>query len=190
MVYATRSHVATSNEPEGVLVYVKTAQGHDSLAWVDRIGKSVTESLLAILRAAECPPDTPARPHHASHHDLVQAGIRMIVQEQKSVGGQLGPASGVRRRTYDLLKKIAETATGTFFDSDKLEKAVQEIFNYPLQGAARDTLNRQLKSSISHKDLVNLVLNLRDENRLCQIQDDTQRQEPLIICSMGIFEEQ
>jgi hypothetical protein len=171
-------------------VYAKTAQGHDSLARVDKIGKSVTESLLAILRAAECPPDTPARPHHASHHELVQAGIRVIVQEQKSVGGQLGPASGARRRTYDLLKRIAEADTSKFFNSDKLEKAVQEIFKYPLQEAAKDTLNRQLKSGISHEDLVNLVLNLRDENRLCQIQDDAQRQEPLIICSMGMFEEQ
>ena len=45
-----------------MLVYVRTAEGNDALAWVDRDGQSVTESQFAILKAAECTPDTPALP--------------------------------------------------------------------------------------------------------------------------------
>ena len=190
VVYATRTHTPAPAEPEGVLLYVQTAQGNDSLAWVDKQGKSVTESLLTILKAAECEPDTPARPHHPMHHELVQAGIKLIAQEQKAVGGQLGSPSGARRRTYDRLMKIAKEAAGTFFASSELEKVIQEISRYPLQESAKDTLNRQLRLSIGDDDLVKLVISLRDENRLCQIQGEAQRQEPLIICSMGLFGEE
>ena len=48
--------------PKGVLVYVRTPTGNDALAWIDREGKLVTESQLAILNAAACPPDAPALP--------------------------------------------------------------------------------------------------------------------------------
>jgi hypothetical protein len=62
VVYATRAHTPTATHPEGVLIYVKTAEGNDSLAFIDRQGNSVTQSQLAILRMAQCHPDTPAIP--------------------------------------------------------------------------------------------------------------------------------
>ena len=43
----------------GVMVYVRTADGNDALAWVDEEGRTVTESQHEILRAAACEPDTP-----------------------------------------------------------------------------------------------------------------------------------
>ena len=54
------------------LVYLRTGEGNDALAWVDRNGQSVTESQFAILQAAECAPDTPALPRDEAHHELVQ----------------------------------------------------------------------------------------------------------------------
>ena len=68
MVFATKPHQPTDRQPEGVLVYVRTAEGNDALAWVDRPASSVTESQFAILKAAECSPDTPAAaaPHEPS----------------------------------------------------------------------------------------------------------------------------
>ena len=57
VVYSTKQHRATGEQPEGALVYLKTAEGNDALAWIDNTGKSVTESQFAILKAAECQPE-------------------------------------------------------------------------------------------------------------------------------------
>jgi hypothetical protein len=171
------------------LVYLRTAEGNDSLAWIDQGGNSVTQSQLAILRAAECLPNTPAMPRHEQHHDLVRRGVEHIVEEEKSVGGQLGRPSGARFRTYERLKAYAAKIKGTLFEfeSPELHKAIDEIYRYPLRQSATDTLNRQLKSGISDQDLVTLVLALRDDGRLCVIHEEEQLREPRIICSLGLF---
>jgi len=67
--------------------------------------------------------------------------------------------------------------------------AIDDIYRYPLRPTATDMLNRQLKSSISDEELAKLVIVLREEGRLCSIQGDIQTQEPQIICSMGLFNE-
>lgn len=54
VVYSTRAHEPTEKAPEGVLVYMRTAEGNDALAWVDKDGNGVTESQLAVLQAAAC----------------------------------------------------------------------------------------------------------------------------------------
>ena len=53
-----------------MLTYVRTAEGNDALAWMDSQGRNVTESQFAILKAAECGPDTPALPRQENHHEL------------------------------------------------------------------------------------------------------------------------
>ena len=83
----------TEREPGGVLVYVRTAEGTDALSWVDKDGRSITESQFAILKAAECTPDTPALPRRADHHELVRKGVEQIAAEEKRIGGQLGRPS-------------------------------------------------------------------------------------------------
>lgn len=88
-------------DPESVLVYLKTTDGNDALARIDRGGKIVTESQFEILKAAECRSDTPALPRQEKHHELVQKGVEIIIAEERSVGGQLGRPSGARFRTYD-----------------------------------------------------------------------------------------
>ncbi|HXO04113.1 MAG TPA: C-terminal helicase domain-containing protein, partial [Candidatus Sulfotelmatobacter sp.] len=108
VTYATKSHASKEQEPEGVLVYLRTGEENDALAWIDKDGKSVTESQFAILKAAECLPDTPAIPRNQNHYELVQKGVEWIVKEEKSVGGQLGRPSGARFRTYERLKRHAE----------------------------------------------------------------------------------
>jgi len=173
--------------PEGVLVYMKTADGNDALAWIDKEGKSVTESQFTILKTAECKPDTPAIPRDEKHHHLVQKGVELIIEEEKSVGGQLGRPSGARFRTYERLKRYAEEIKDTpLFESPELLKAIDDIYRYPLRQTAIDTLNRQLRSGISDETLAQLVIALRDEGRLCIIHEEEQTQEPMIICSMGL----
>jgi superfamily II DNA or RNA helicase len=186
VVYATKPLRPLENEPEGVLVYMRTAESNDALVWIDKEGNSVTESQLAILKAAECTPDTPTLPRQGDHHELVEKGVELIVSEEKSIGGQLGRPSSARFRTYERLKRYTEKMKGTLFMTDEQRKAIDEIYRYPLRQSAIDTLNRQLKSSISDERLVELVLALRDEDRLCIISEEAQTQEPIILCSLGL----
>lgn len=186
VVYATQPHKPSAAAPEGVLVYVRTSDDNDALAWIDRQGKSVTESQFAILRAAECTKETPALARHEGHHSLVAKGIELIAKEERTVGGQLGRPSGARFRTYERLKAYAGQVKGTLFDLPELAKALDEIYRYPLRQSAADALNRQLKLGIGDQELAKLVLTLRDDDRLCVIEEAAVKHEPRIICSMGL----
>jgi superfamily II DNA or RNA helicase len=186
VVYSTKPHVPRMEQPEGVLVYVRTAEGNDALAWVDTHGNPVTESQFAILRAAMCEPDTPALLRHDNHHELVRQGIERIASEEKSIGGQLGRPSGARFRTYERLKRYADEVKGTLFDTQQLRRAIEDIYSYPLRQVAIDMLNRQLRSGISDADLAQRVIDLREEGRLCIIHEEEESQEPRIICSLGL----
>lgn len=186
VVYSAKAHQAAADRPEGALVYLLTGEGNDALAWIDTQGNSVTESQFTILRAAECAPDTPALPRAEDHHQLVAKGIKLIVETEKSVGGQLGRPSGARFRTYERLKAYAESIKGTLFASADLLKAIEDIYKYPLLQSATDTLNRQLKSGISDQDLAALVISLRKDARLCRVAEDEESGEPQVICSLGL----
>lgn len=189
VVYSSKPYSPKPDRPDGALVYMRTTQGHDALAWVSREGESVTESQFDILRAAHCTPDTPAVARHGTHHDLVRKGAEHIAREEKQVGGQLGRPSGARFRTYERLNRHAEEVKDTLFDTEPLRRAINDIYRYPLRQTAVDTLNRQLRSGISDEALTELVIALRDEDRLCVIHEDDEIQEPRIICSMGLVEQ-
>ena len=186
VVYSTRPHKPTADQPEGALVYLRTAEGSDALAWINKEGSSVTESQFTILKAAECSPETPALPRHDQHHELVAKGVKLIVETEKSVGGQLGRPSGARFRTYERLKAYAEEIKGTLFDMPELRKAIEDIYKYPLLQSATDTLNRQLKSGVSDQTLGELVVSLRADARLCRVAEDVESTEPQVICSLGL----
>ena len=104
VVYSAKPHFPTVKEPEGALVYVRTGNDTDALAWVDDNGRSVTESQFAILRAAACEPNTPALERAEKHHEWVQHGVKHVVRDEHGVGGQLGRPSGARFKTYERLK--------------------------------------------------------------------------------------
>ena len=189
VVFSSRDHAPIAQRPEGVLVFMRTADGNDALAYVDREGQSITESQLEILSAAECKPDTPAQPHHGSHHELVAEGVRHVVREEKRIGGQLGRPSGARYRAYTRLKAYSDAIRGQLFDVDALHKAIDDIFRYPLRPLAVDSINRQLRSGVSDDQLAEIVMSLREEDRLCLTGDAAAEvREPQIICSLGLFE--
>src|SRR5579875_3723622 len=190
VVFSTRAHQSTATAPEGVLVYMRTPAGNDALAWVDSKGEQVTQSQLAILRAAQCPLNEPALPRPADQHDLVKQAVQHIVEEQaQSGGGQLGSPSGARRRAYERLKQYAVSLEGTLFPpSPELLSAIDDIYRYPLRETVRDTLNRQLRSGVTDEQLAQLVVDLRAEDRLCLVQEYGEQQEPQIICSLGLVE--
>ena len=189
VVFSSRQHTPIAQRPEGVLVFMRTADGNDALAYVGKNGESITESQIEILSVAECRPETSAQPHHDSHHQLVADGVKHIAKVEKRVGGQLGQPSGARFRTYTRLKQYADDVKGQLFDTDTLHKALDDIYRYPLRQSAVDTLNRQLRSGIDNTQLADNVIALRNDDRLCVTDRDTAEvQEPRIICSLGLFD--
>jgi hypothetical protein len=125
-------------------------------------------------------------PRQENHHPLVRKGVEFVVAEEKTVGGQLGRPSGARFRTYERLKRYAEQIKGMLFDTPQLAKTIEEIYRFPLRQSATDTLNRQLRSGISDEKLAELVMALRDDDRLCIVHEEEQTHEPRIICSLGL----
>ncbi len=181
--------VAGTKPDSGAMVYVRTADGNDALAWVDEEGRTVTESPHEILRAAACEPNTPALQRLSSHHPLVQKAVAGIQTEHITTGGQLGKPSSARRRVYERLKDYAAQVKDTLFDIKPLHplhQAINAIYDQPLTEVARDLLNRELRSGIPDEKLVELILSLHEEDRLCIAKDDTHAREPQIICSLGI----
>jgi superfamily II DNA or RNA helicase len=186
VVYSTKAHRASDFAPHGAIVYAETPDENDALLWVDREHRVVSESPVEILRAAECAPETPALPRQENHHALVATAVKHVMETGKSVGGQLGRPSGARFRTYERLKAFAEQVQGTLFDREDLHKAIDEIYRFPLRPLAVDILNRQFRLGITNENLAELVIDLRSDGRLCQVQQEEASREPRIICSLGL----
>jgi superfamily II DNA or RNA helicase len=188
--HATRPHTQTAADPEGVMVFLRTSDDTDALAWIDRGGEIVTQSPLRILHAAQCEPDTPALPHHATHHDLVANGAKRMLAEAVSPTGGLGKRSGARYRVYTRLKAYAEAYAGgkqgDLFASEELARGLDEILRFPLRESATTVLNRFLRSGPSDGSLAELVIELRGRGELCVIEEGEPRREARILCSLGL----
>jgi superfamily II DNA or RNA helicase len=182
VVYSSKA-----NPMKGVLVYLRTPSGNDSLTWIDQTGKTVTESQLEILKAAECAADTPALDRLPQHHDLVAEVAKRVMEEERSSGGNLGRPSSVRFRLFYRLRDYLNKTKTPLFPMAELERVLEELIKFPLKEKARDLLNAQMRQGISDPDLVLLVIDRSDEGTLCAVQDDDETvREPQLICSMGL----
>lgn len=173
----------------GALVYVKSPEGNDHLAWVGVNGKTVTESQFTVLRAAECAPDTPAVPRRENHHELVALGLQLAVSQNKAVGGGLGRPSSPRRRAYERLKPYATEQMKTLFRDEELERALDDMYQRPLLETAADLLNRLMRGGVNDEELAGAVKSLREEGRLTYAEDDATLREPRVVCSLGLISE-
>ena len=72
------------------------------------------------------------------------------------------------------------------FDTPQLAKTIEEIYPSRSGNPRRTPCNRQLRSGISDEKLAELVMALRDDDRLCIIHEEEQTHEPRIICSLGL----
>ncbi|MBL1210855.1 helicase-related protein [Geminocystis sp. GBBB08] len=184
-----------SENPQGVLMYMRTSDGVDALAYVNENGNSVTQSQNRILRLARCELETKPIARHPDHFDLVDKGAKIIAQQQKKMagGGKLGSPNGARAKTYNRLNGYIDyiknhtplLAQGQQWDN--LIKAVEDIYNYPLRESSIARLNRQLRSGIKDQQLANMVVSLWEDSALCVTHEDKQVRDNQIICSLGLF---
>lgn len=188
--YATKEFADKKNA-DSVIVYTQTSEDNDVLIWLDSQGKIITESQYAILKAAECDLHTPALPKLENHLDLVEQGMNLIVDQNKTLGGSLGKKNGIRYRVYNKLKNYEEKHTNTLFDSNMLKQiktAMDDLLKYPLKEYAKESLNRQLKIGITDSQLVDLVLLMIREDRwvLVHSEKESEQKDTQIICSLGL----
>ena len=193
VVFATKATPPVTDAKEGALVYIRTPDDNDALAWMSRAGEILTQSPLAILRAAECAPEEPALERTVFHHEIVRKGVEHLMQEERTTHGALGRPSGARFKTYDRLKRFLENQGNerTLFVTDHfvrdVEKAMADIYEFPLFQSTIDALNRHLKTGINDIKLAEMVIAFREDGRLAMKQDkDDAQNEMRIICSMGL----
>jgi hypothetical protein len=184
VIYSSKA--ANEVNKTGVIVYAKTSHDNDILTWLNNNGDIITQSQFAILNAAACTINTPIKTRADSHHDLIEQSMDSIHEMDAHIGGQLGKKTGARYQVYHRLKAYYERPQRDIFQHEQLKKAIDEIYQYPLQETARDSLMRQLKIGVSHEQLAALVLHLREENKYCYIvaKEDNEQKIPSIICSL------
>ena len=186
VIYATKEN-PFEKEKEGVIVYTRTSDDNDVLAWLDAQGRMITKSQLAILKAAECNKYTKPLYKLPDHHKIVKTAVDIISKEDVTPGSSLGKKTGVKYRVYMRLDRYLKENEVTLFVTEEMKKAVDDIFKYPLKEFARDTLNRQFKAGVADEGLANLVVSLRDDDKLCITDNEEQTNRlPQIICSMGM----
>ena len=178
----------TSQGGDGIIVYARTKEDNDALAWLDSSGKMVTQSQYTILKAAECDYATPSRPKLEGHHQLVAKGVAQIQNETTAISGTLGRKNSVKYRTYKRLERFLEENQNTLFVPVGLKNALDAIYQYPLKESAIDTLSRQMRSGISDTILAGLVVSLYESDRLCSMAASTTEQSTSqVICSMSLI---
>ncbi|MBM3331490.1 NgoFVII family restriction endonuclease [candidate division WOR-3 bacterium] len=186
VVFSAKAHDKSQGGPAGVLVYMKTEDDYDALAWMNQTGDSASESQHVILKAAQCPPQEPALLRAENHHELVRKGVELLMKEERTAGGQLGKPSSARHRTYDRLTRYAAGVKGTLLHTEALARTIDAIMHYPLRQAAIDALNRLLRIDAPDEDMAKLAVSLWEQDKLCLVPQDGEPVEPRIICSLGL----
>jgi len=188
VVFSTKENTLEQNG-NGVVVYARTSDNNDVLLWLDDNGDIVSQSQYKILKAAECQFNTYALEKLSNHHDLVKKGVEIIMQENNNISGTLGRPSSVKYRSYMTLKRYADDNAGTIFVTERLKRAIDDIFRYPLKEYAIDAISRQLKVGIPDAELAELVISLKDDDKLCNITEERENRMAQIICSLGLVKE-
>lgn len=188
VVYSTKEKTDDNILGNSVIVYHRNSHGYEVLTWLNNNGQIISTSQSRILKMAECSLDTPAIDKLDNHHDLVKEAVLLAEKEAENSGGQLGSKSSARYKAYGMLTRYYESVKKTLFEVDALKKTIDDIYHYPLRETAREIINRRIKLGCTDEVMASLCMQLRDEGRLCIIEQKEQDEfrTPHIICSMGI----
>jgi SNF2 family DNA or RNA helicase len=187
--YSTKTADETEKQ-NGVILYARTARENDVLTWLAPDGSVVTQSQFRILRAAACTYDTPIPERRPDHHELVQKGLALIHDDERSQTGTLGKRTSAKYRVFHRLTEYSKKREGELFaPPEDLKKAVDAVWRFPLREYARETLNRELRAGIKDETLAELVLSLWEQNKLVieNNDEDVNSTQPQILCSLGII---
>lgn len=192
---AYSAKVATGDP--GALVFVRTADGSSALSRWNATGTVLTESPLAILKAAESTPAEPPQPRAANHYDLVRLAVE-AAEHDAITGGRLGGPRSIARRSYERLRRHLDALRTQPDDllapSEGEIQAVQatmnDLFARTLRAAARSELGVALRER-SDPEFAALAVALRDEGRLCLDEDEAETGAigPVILCSLSLVGE-
>ncbi|MFN3330601.1 MAG: hypothetical protein ACK419_06730, partial [Pyrinomonadaceae bacterium] len=116
----------------------------------------------------------------------------IATKEQASLGGRLGSVRSVRRKLWERLREYQKRLDKQPNAGDKLERVktiINLIWNYPLKESAQESIARQMRLGISDDDLLDMLIRLREEDKLCEVNNEaSEPSEPQIICSIGLIE--
>lgn len=188
VVYSTKQKHDAGFENDSVIAYHRNSNGYEVLSWLNNEGKVISSGQSRILKMAECSLDTPAVERLENHHELVKKAVQLAETEAAKSGGQLGNKASARYKAYGMMQRHYESVRNTLFDTDALKKTIDDIYHYPLRETAREIINRRIRLGCSDEEMASLSIQLRDEGRLCVIEQKEQEnmRTPQIICSLGI----
>jgi superfamily II DNA/RNA helicase len=181
-----------SSRNNGTVVLMQTSENNNILVKVNSNGELMDHSQTNIFRSIACEENTESTGHHPRHHELVRKAAEIVVKEENNAGGQLGGARSTRLRTYERLMEyqLKRNSELDDFESMELQRAIDELYKYPLRNGAKRRLSSLLNNKLTsdHK-LVDILLELYRDGRLCLNDDESEQQEPQLICSLGIIED-
>lgn len=198
VVYGTRAQPHAPDNPNGVISYIRLQRSNeqsDLLVRVDKEGNLTAQSLSSLFLSVACEPSTRnINPPIENHFELVKKTVEWALQESPMTG-RLGMKRAIRRRVYERLKGYIDQQRHMrpldLLSQERLEEAerlMEEILRSPLKEKARDILSTHLKSGVTDIDLIQILMNLREEERLCQEYQSDENVEPHIVCSLGLKE--
>ena len=183
VVYSTRSSEGVY--PEGVLTYARSKLGLDALAFTPAGDNGGTPTLLSpaeALERARCEPDAEALSPLEEHHELVRLAVTGPLRTPSPY--LEGALSGIRKRCWDKLNGNWDRFAGTLLEAN-LKDALDDLYRKPLKEQASQTLARALRER-PLDDLAEVLIELRQDGRLCVAERDLDEDDIQIICSMGI----
>lgn len=188
IAYSTKK--ADNGIGDGVITYARTYNDFDVLTWYNAKGEIVSQSQKRILQAMACPINEPYLPPQDNHLLLVEKAIKGIKNENTNVVGSLGSRFSTRRKLYDLLDHYYNQPLNIFYTQEKkdmLKLVIDQIYNYPILENSKFILGRMMRTSNTHDEIIETVIEMYENANLCRIDEEkTKHKDPTIICSMGL----
>jgi hypothetical protein len=103
-----------------------------------------------------------------------------------SADGNLGGQSSTRRKLYAILKAHSESIEGQLFDTNELKEVTAAVYERQLTERSREKVAREIRAKVPSQRIVDLVISLYEEDKLCVHADESEARDAQIICSMGI----